>query len=330
MIDSSARDRDKHRFLESLGRLFRLRHDPAGEVAERAPADGGFAKLEADFEAAIGTLTKRMDEKRRVARRTMPQNLTVHELAEERQRRKDVAHHAMREDIEEMHVELRTGLSPEDLSDIVAFLEELDHFSKEGRGSLALIPRARYAITLRLRAEAGVLATDRLILRLQRRGIDWPDPTLHHPHATAEEIEASRRRRLRDVRRAFLAYDLERIAERIQGIVWGWGGDYPDRGTPLWRECVLVGVAAGIWGRLIQHLVELVRQDREVLLARTQEALGDEVAILQAAIDCDSTSLEECKEVVSSSLRAIDEIVPEIAWQLVRTRLPRSEATVAD
>lgn len=323
MMDTSPHGEDKLGLLQSLGRLFR--HEQEETESPEGPTTD-FARLEEEFEAAICALNKRVEQQRHTVRRTGSQGMSPQELAEERRRRKEAAHRAMREDIESMHVQLRTGFAGADLDEIVAFLTELDTSSREGRDSFALLPRARYAITQRLRAEAGGLAVERLVSRLQRKNLAWPDPTHHPPSATPEEIDVSRRRRLSDVRGAFLAYSLERIAERVQGIVWGWGGDYPDRGSLLWRESVLVGVGAAIWGKLLQHFVELLRQDADLLLARTEETLGEELAVLRAALDSSSTSAEEATQAVASSLRVLDEVVPEIGWQLVRSRLPQARS----
>jgi hypothetical protein len=169
----------------------------------------------------------------------------------------------------------------------------------------------------------------RLVALLQRAKLDWPDPTHYRPSAKPDEIERSRRRRLAEVREAFLAHDLERAAERTFGIVRAWGGDYPDRGSPLWEESVLEGVAAGIRGALLKEFVEVLRRDRELLLSRTEAAIGKELAALQGAVASGVRSIEQANAAIASSLRAIDEVVPGIAWEHLRSQLPsaRGELT---
>jgi hypothetical protein len=181
----------------------------------------------------------------------------------------------------------------------------------------------RHAVTERLRAEAGAMAMDRLLARLKRRSLIWPAPAHCAPGASHEEVDAARRRRMSNVRAAFVEYDLERIAERAQGIVWGWGGDYPDRGSLLWRESVLIGVAATIWGRLLQHFVELLRQDADLLLSRIEELIGARLPVLQSALDRETAPTSETRAALASSLRVLDEVIPEMGWQLVSARLPR-------
>jgi hypothetical protein len=314
-------------FLHSLGRLFGSAPLPAAPPSEPV-ASGGLEKLEVEFTAAITAMNKRIDEQRRAARSahsTIAQvGTTPQDRVSERQRRKASCHRAMREDIEKMHAALQTGLTSSALDGIVEFLGELDAVSHVGRDSHVLLSRARHTIAKRLRSEAGELAVARLIATLQRHQMEWPDPRQHHRAATLEEIEESRRRRLTEARESFLAYDFERIAERVQGVVSGWGADYPDRGSPLWQESVLKGVGAGLWGRLLGDFIALLERDRLRLLSRTEESMCKEIAALHAALESRTGSITETTEAVANSLRVLDEVVPEIAWELVRAQLARA------
>jgi hypothetical protein len=317
-------------FLDSIGRLFRAKEEEAG-APPRAEAPGAFARLEADFEAAVRGLREKA-----VERDTGPAQpgaaatrSRVEDRAAESLRRMETSRRAIREDIEKMHARLGTGLASADLDEISRFLEELDATSTAGRDSLELLPRLRYAIATRLRAEAGELAVARLVARLERAKLPWPDPTHYRPSATPDEIERSRRRRLAEIRETFLAQDGKRTAERMLGIVRAWGGDYPDRGSPLWEESVLEGVAAGIRGRLLKDFVELLVRDRELLLARTEASIGKQLTALQESVG-GIRSIEQANVAVASSLQALDAVVPEIAWEQVRSQLPEARGEFAD
>jgi hypothetical protein len=231
-------------FLDSLGRLFRAKPEPSAP-----PAPAPRSNLDT-LETAVRALNERIEQQRNSAAaggRTgaSVRGQTPEDVAAERGRRIEVAHRAMREDIEAMHAKLGTGISGADLDTIAGLLLELDAMVAADKGSAEMLPRARYAIGQKLRAEAGELAVLRVVTLLQRQKIDWPDPSRPPASATPEEIERARRRRLADVRRAFLGDGFVRTAETLQGIVKGWGADYPDRGSPLWKGCVLEGVAAG-------------------------------------------------------------------------------------
>jgi hypothetical protein len=318
----SENDGGKLGFLDSLGRLFRAKEPEAGGPA--APAADSFAELEARFDAVLRDVREKIAAQRRDAGApgAGPRGKTAEERTAERQARIAACHRTIRDDIEKMHAQLGTGLAASDLDAIAAFLEELHADASEGEDSHLLMPRLRLAISNRLRAEAGALAVARIVALLQRAKLDWPDPTHYRPSAKPEEIERSHRRRLAEVREAFLAQDLERAAERTLGVVRVWGGDYPERGSPLWQESVLEGVAAGIRGALMREFVELLRRDQALLLSRTESAIGKELAALQRAVASGLGSVEQANAVVMHSLRAIDEVVPEIAWEHLRAQLP--------
>jgi hypothetical protein len=315
-------------FLAPVGGLLgRVAAPPA------APAPRPVSGLEA-LEAAVRALNARIEEQRSAASAgpgagSGVRKPTPEELAAERERRIEAAHKAMREDIEAMHAKLGTGIAPADLDAIAALLGELEAEAAAGKGSHELLPRARYAIAERLRAEAGELAVARVSALLRQHGMGWPDPS--HPPATAtpEEIERAHRRRLADVRRAFLGDGFARTAESLQGIVKGWGADYPDRGSPLWEACVLEGVAAGLRGQIVRRAVELLRRDRDELLRQAEAAVGEETAALQQALAGGVHSLEEANRAVQSALQVLDEVLPAIAWERVRAELPEARGETA-
>lgn len=313
-------------FLDPLARLFR----PKGETTPLPQPEpqwgGGFAKLETDFETALRGLREKVAEQSATAGPGAAEHRkTAEEIAAERQHRIDDCHRAIREDIEKMHAQLGTGLSPADLDSIDALLRRLDADAIEGKDSYGLLPRLRYSVATRLRLESGALAVERLVALMKRANLEWPDPIHYSPHATPEEIESSRRRRSAEARESFLAQDFKKTAERMVGIVRAWAADYPDRGSALWEESVMEGVAAGIRGRLLKDFVELVERDRDLVLTRAEAAIGKELAALQTAVAGGGVhSIEQANAAVASSLRALDEVVPELVWQYVRSLLPQA------
>jgi hypothetical protein len=317
-------------FLDSLGRLFR-----AEEAQEQAPTaseeTGRFGRLEAEFETALRGLTEKIEEQRAQsgAPGAGPRGRSAEDVAAERQRRMQDCHRAIREDIDAMHARLGTGLSAAELDAIGGLLRDLDAVATEGKDSHALLPRVRFAIARKLQDEAGELAVTRLVALLERAKLEWPDPTRYRPGAEPEEIERSRRRRLAEVRESFLAQNFARTAERAVGIVRAWGGDYPDRGSPLWEESVLEGVAAGLRGALLKEFVEVLRRDRELLFSRTEASIGKELAALQSAVAGGVRSIEQANAAIASSLGAIDEVVPKIAWEHLCAQLPRARGEFA-
>jgi hypothetical protein len=314
-------------FLDPLARLFRPRAREEAP-APKAEGPGRLDALGASFDAAIRGLDQKIEESRRAthttAREAGPRERTAEDRAAESLRRMQEAHRAILEDIEQMHARLVTELAGADLKQLALWLEELHADSISGRDSRSLLPRLRHAIASRLSREAGALAVERLVALLRRQQLGWPDPTRHNPSASPEEIERSRRRRLGEVRESFLAHDLERTSQRLLGVVAGWKSDYPDRGSPLWEETVLEGVAAGLRGQLVKEATELLRRDRDLILDRAQASIGKELDAVHTALGDGVHSLDQANRAVASSLQALDEIVPEIAWQHVQSQLPHA------
>ena len=313
-------------FLASLTKLFRSeKTSEADAAADREPA--GFDSLRQGFESALRELDEKAEACRRQAAAgataTVASGASAEMRAQDRAKRLDAIRLAIRQDVGALHEKLGTGLGGE-LESLSGWIEELAGQAEAGKGSRELLPRIAFVVAEKLRREAGELAVARLVALLEAAKLPWPDPTRHRPSAEPEEVERSRRRRLGEVRESFANQSLLRTAECMLGVVKAWGIDYPERGTPLWEETVLEGVAAGLRGALVRDAVELLRRDREALLARTEDAIGKELATLQQVIASGVRSLEQANQAASASLRVIDEVVPEIAWQHVRGEIPRA------
>jgi hypothetical protein len=141
-------------FLDSLGRLFGAKEETGEAAAAKVPAR--FEALEADFEVALRGLRDRVAERQAAAAgpTAAARRMTAEERAAEKQERVQASHRSIREDIEKMHAQLGTGVTPAELEALPAFLEDLEAASTEGKDSHSLQPRLRYAISQRLRAEA--------------------------------------------------------------------------------------------------------------------------------------------------------------------------------
>jgi hypothetical protein len=120
------------------------------------------------------------------------------------------------------------------------------------------------------------------------------------------------------------------MAQRAVGIVSGWGSDYPDPGSRLWEECVLEGVAAGIRGQLAHAFLEVLRQDRNAVVAGIEELIGKEVKELRSVLQAGVRSIPQANQAVASALRGIDFVAPDVAWKHVRAQLPLARGEFAD
>jgi len=223
-----------------------------------------------------------------------------------------------------MHARLGTGFASADLDRLAARLREFGALAAQAKDSHEILARARWAIGERLRREAGALAVTQLVALLREHQMSWPDPTRYRPNATPDEIERSRTRRLRDVREAFLAQDFERAADGVLGVVRNWRSDYPEQGTPLWEETVLEAVCGALRGRLLDVFVEVLRRDRDAILSQTEAAIGKEVEALHSVIAGGVDSIAQANQAVAGSLRAIDQVLADIAWEHVRSEVPEA------
>jgi len=322
MSEGARQEEGRLGFADTVMRLFRRKE--AAPAAEPETAAGSM-KLQGELDAAIRELDQKIEERRRATTTRVAVaegRATAEQRADASQRRMETAHQAIRADVEAMHQKLGTGFASADLDHVATVLHELAALTAPGKDSHELLSRARFAIGERLRTEAGERAVERLVELLRKQNMEWPDPTRYRPGAAPEEIERSRTRRLRDVREAFLAQDFERAAHCVLGVVPGWKSDYPERGTPLWEETVLEAVAAAIRGRIAEEFAEVLRRDRDALFARVDESIGKQLGAIQSVLAGGVESIAQANQAVASSLRAIDEIVTEIAWEHVQKAVP--------
>lgn len=315
----------KPEFLDSLIGLFRAK--PGEPPPPKPNEDRDFEALRANFDAALHDLDEKAEEHRRqrAAASSAPgvSRSTAEERAAERERHIAHIRQTIRKEIGSMHEKLGTGIGA-DLEALSASLEELAVEVDAGKDSHELIPRARARAVQRLQKEAGELALTRLEALRRRQNLEWPDPTHHDPWAQPEEIERSRRRHLAEVRESFLGQSLSRTGERLLGIVTVWGSDYPHRGSPLWEETVLDGVASGIRGDLVRECLAVARRDEDHIASLAETTIGKELTKLQQVVKAGVTSIEQANQAAASALRALDEVVPDLVWEHIRSQAPRA------
>jgi hypothetical protein len=312
-------------FLQTLIGLFRAK--PAEGPPTKPNEDGDFEALRANFAAALHDLDEKAEEyrRRRAAASSAPgvSRSMAEDRAAERERRMADIRQIIRKEISSMHEKLGTGVGA-DLEALSASLEEVAVEVDAGKESHELIPRARARAVQRLQKEAGELALARLDVLRRRQNLEWPDPTHHDPWAPSEEIERSRRRHLAEVREYFLGQSLSRTAERLLGIVTVWGSDYPHPGSPLWEETVLEGVAAGIRGDLVMEWIAVARRNEDDIVNLAKASIGKELIRLQQVLKAGITSIEQANRAAASALRVLDDVVPDLVWERIRSQVPRA------
>jgi hypothetical protein len=301
-------------FFEAISRLFSKPAPPP--PAAQAPS---LAEMETAFNAALQQLNGKIDDLRRQQQPSVSATgLSPAAHAEERERRMRQAHAKILNDILIMHRQLATGIDLPALDVLATFLQECAEKVDEERSVPAVMPCCRSSILRRFHLEAGGEAWAELEGRLTAQNEAWPETTQRDP--IEDEAAFARRRQLkyREMQNDFINYDLARSTELIRGIERAWQADYPEPGTPLWRELVLEGVATALRARILQGYYERLMKDKEKIVDRATELVGRELAALQAALAEKSlTSLEDAHRVAMTSRRVLDEVIPEIAWQVL-------------
>jgi hypothetical protein len=87
---------------------------------------------------------------------------------------------------------------------------------------------------------------------------------------------------------------------------------------------VLEAIAAGIRGELVREFVQILTRDTDELLDQTEASLGTELAALRRALQGGITSIDQANQAMASAFRVLDEVFPQIAWEHLRSKLPRA------
>ena len=306
-----------HSIFEAISQLFGKTSPPQRPAAEETPT---LAEMEGAFNAALQQLNGKIEDLRRQQRQSVSATgLPPAAHAEERERRMRQAHDQIRNDILVMHRKLATGIDPAALDALTAFLKECAEKASEERAVAEVVPCCRSSILSRFHHEAGGDAWRELEGWLAAQNEAWPETTQRDPIEDEDAFERRRQLKYREMQNDFVNYDLARSSELIRGIERAWQADYPEPGTPLWRELVLEGVATALRARILQGYYERLLANKAKIVDRANGLVGRELAALQAALAEKSlTSLEDAHRVAMTSRRVLDEVIPEIAWQVVR------------
>lgn len=304
-----------------------LRHIFSPAEKETPTPQDDFAAAQAPFNQALQRLNAKIEELQRDNSGARGGAGATAASAEEKLRRTALLHAAMRSDILALHRQLRTGIDAAELERLAAFMKETGAMAAAGRKALEVLPRCRHSVLLRLQREAGVLAWAELERLCAEAGVAWPETTHRDPLDTETEFEELRQKKYEENRAAFLDDDILRSGQLLLGIENAWKSDYPERGTPLWQQLALDGVGSALRARLLRHYYERLLQLREAILARAASTVGRELEELDRTVGTGVVTLQDAHRVAASSYRILDEVIPDIAWEMIRDNATASETT---
>lgn len=305
-----------HSIFDAISQLFGKSPQPDVEVAGKSSS---LAEMENSFNAALQQLNGKIEDLRQQKLQAGSNTMSSPAAhAEERERRMGESHARILNDILAMHRKLVTGIDPPTLDALATFLQEcVEKVAKEHSVPEVMLC-CRSSILRRFHHEAGGVAWDEMERQLAAQNEAWPETTQRDLIEEEPAFERRRQLKYREMKNDFVNYELARSAQLIRGIERAWQADYPDPGTPLWRELVLEGVATALRARILQGYYERLLANKEKIVTRATELVGRELGALQAVLaEKNLTSLEDAHRVAMTSGRVLDEVIPDIAWQVI-------------
>jgi hypothetical protein len=310
-------------FLSGVTGIFKRGKQAGGRPApaESTEQPRPLGTATADLENRLNSLAAKVEERRREQRRRdaiasgqLDPATSKAEQAGIKQVRAEEVHRQIRTDVLAWHTKLGTGIGPQELEALHAFMEEMAALSTVGPGD-SLDNRIRGAIARRLFVETGQPAWSELLDRMSSAGEAWPsgeDQTRDAEMAEAGEL--------------FLHSGLRSMTDLVIGVVAVWKDHYPAQSTNLWRSVCLRAVAAGIRASLFNRMVEIARQNADDLRAEAATLLADEVEAVQAVLDAGVQSVEQADRVMSGASEVLEQVLPTICLERVQHILDRSKA----
>jgi hypothetical protein len=243
-------------------------------------------------------------------------NVSTEAAKESLQKRIEEIHEKILKEILEVHAQLKTGITQEDLQSFAQTLENLEQL-ESNRGS-SFEDTLKAALVRRVVSSSAELAWPALISAMKRADLHWPEPSGLGPFADAPAIARALERELADISDAFLKSSPRRIAHRMQGVVDVWKANYPTPDSGLWRQMVFQAVGYGLLGRAVAKAAAELKASGAELRAKVAELLKEQLVSIQTTLSAGISSVEDADVVARGASQICEEIVPEIAWEKVR------------
>lgn len=238
----------------------------------------------------------------------------------EEQQRLEQDQQALRTDILELHALLSTKL---DETDLERMGENLKQHCREFRAPRPdeLNEIAMLSVMARLHKESLEWAWHDFEKRLERAGLNWPEPTGLAPHADETEVAEHRRLHRRELQRRFVEGPFLRFADLMLGVVPIWRTLYPQRGGAVWRESVYEAVAGALACGRFAQLEALAERDRDELEKRIAAGLSEQLAPLQQRLTAGVNSVMEARNLSDQAISICQRSAPDIVWNHLSRQL---------
>ena len=309
--------------FDFIDRLIELFHHPAPQETQKSPSKG--TSLNEQFETALVALEQTIEKHQREKEIDGQYSWKRTLKREDEETKKTREHHIykmIREDIESTHLRLQTGISTSELDLLKGYLTNVAKISTSGENSHEVLPRCQSSILKRIHYEAGFLALDEMDVYLKKQNETWPTRVPRNPTTSQEEIEEIISHNRKTMRQNFINYSLHQSSDMIVGIVAVWKSDYPEVHSDLWNSVVFEAVATALRAKIMHSFSTRFRRDREFIESKVNELLGAKVNELNRTLQGGLKSLTKAQRVVSSSLRILDKVIPDLAWEHLQEVLP--------
>ena len=309
-------------FIDHLIDLF---HHPVSKKS--LPESAKEHTLNEQFSTALTvleeTIEKQQHEKNQGGEYGWKRALKFEDEESKKQKEQDI-HHKIRSDVESAHQRLQTGIAAHELELLRDYLAHVAETVSSGADSHEILPRCRAAILKRIHYEAGFIALDEMDDYLEKQHEAWPTIFPKNPSLSSDEAQAIIQRNQIIARKNFLNYNIHQSSLLIVGIVAVWKSDYPDDNSDLWKSVVIEAIATALRARSMHLFTTRLRQDRKLIENKATELIGAKVTELNRTLQGGAISLNDAHRVVSSSLKILDEVIPDIAWQHLQKVIPEA------
>ena len=108
------------------------------------------------------------------------------------------------------------------------------------------------------------------------------------------------------------------------GIVEAWKSDYPEKDSALWDSVVFEVVATALKAKLMHIVTTQLRHDRVYIENKAKELIDAKLPEFNRILQKGLTSLKDAHWVFSSSLKVLDEVILNLAWDHLQQVLPET------
>ncbi len=218
----------------------------------------------------------------------------------------------------EMHQRFATGLALEELQRLSQMVGgHCKNFRSLHDGQLDHV--AMVAVFARFHRESLQRGWNELQSLMEQHQVEWPPPRGLSPNADEQERSSARDFQLKKLEESFLASPLRRTAQLMLGIVPIWKAAYPEAGSSLWHETVLLGLGSALAVRHFEAIEKVASLHDQEIHARLRSFLQDPLEALQQRLRGGVGSISEARKLSDEAVRLCQVQAPEVVWHYLET-----------